>query len=60
MSTKHDTAPARRAKRILLRYFNIALPNGARGEHATAIESIVDSIIDATVVAIRNEKGGGA
>jgi hypothetical protein len=51
---KHDTAPARRAKRILLRYLDIALPNGARGEHAAAIESIVD----AAVIAVRDADHG--
>lgn len=49
MSAKHDSEPAKRARANLLRYLDIALPNGARGEHATAIEGIVDDVIDAAI-----------
>lgn len=52
---KHDSEPAQRAKATLLRYLDVALPNGARGEHATAIEGIVDDIIDAAAMAVRSD-----
>lgn len=55
---KHTSAPAKRARRTLLRYLDIALPNGAHAEHATAICRIVDDIIDAAVLAVREDERG--
>lgn len=56
--SKHNSAPAMRAKRELVRYFNWSLPNGAHGQYKRAIRGIVDDIIDAAVVAVREDDRG--
>jgi hypothetical protein len=56
---KHNSAPAKRARRELVRYFNWALPNGAHGRYKAALRGIVDDIIDAAVIAVRASRKGG-
>jgi hypothetical protein len=45
--------PAERARKALLFYFNIALPNGAHAGYAAEIVGIVDDIIGATIAKLR-------
>jgi hypothetical protein len=55
---KHDSEPARRAKAALIRYMDIAMPNGLRGQYASEVEGIVDDIIDAAVITARHDDRG--
>ena len=52
---KHDSEPA---KATLLRYIDIAMPNGIRGPYVAEVEGIVDDIIDAAVIAVRDDDHG--
>ena len=52
---KHDSEPA---KATLLRYIDIAMPNGIRGPYVAEVEGIVDDIIDAAVFAVCADEQG--
>lgn len=57
-SARRHLPPAERARKALLVYFDMALPNGARGEYAAEIRGVVDDIIAATIARLRAEDHG--
>jgi hypothetical protein len=54
-SARRHLPPAERARRALAVYFDMALPNGVRGEYAAEIRGIVDDIVAATIAKLRDD-----